>query len=321
MSCRKDAIHRVSNKTALVLSGGLAKGAAHLGIAKALYEKGIKPDIFVGASIGSIIVVLLALYHDPDEVISIYKEFVEEHTFPQMLPLNMFSVRGVFNAKLFIRHLAMHTCIKGLYLKDLNKPVYITATDMNTAEKIVFGPDSNLKITEILEAAISIPVIFKPVQMKVGDRVMALCDGGIRESCPITVAANIEGVKNIIAVDLGYWGNYDKDLSNSNVIDVFVKAFDIVTSYDQLPGAMMDDVFVDKKLKVRIINPYVSDIGPFELKKSAMVIDRAYSLGKMLFRRDNPRIVLPKSNPRIEIFKMGQKSADIIRIIESQLSE
>jgi len=255
------------NKTALVLSGGLAKGAAHLGIAKALYEKGIKPDIYVGSSIGSIIAVLLALLQDPNEVIELYKDFIEKHSFPQLLPLNLFSVKGVFNAKLFIRHLARHMGIKGLYLKDLSKAVYITATDMNTAEQVIFGPDGITPcrggacprpITEILEASVSIPVIFKPVAMKSGGKEMALCDGGIRGSCPITVAARIEGVKNIIAVDLGYWGHYDKDFSQSNVLDVFVKAFDIVTSYDQLPGAMMDDVFVYKMLTKRVATRFVN---------------------------------------------------------------
>ena len=58
----------------LVLGGGGARGFAHLGVAKALHEKGIKPDIISGVSAGAIAGVFLASGMNPDEIFQIMKE-------------------------------------------------------------------------------------------------------------------------------------------------------------------------------------------------------------------------------------------------------
>ena len=61
-------------KIGFVLSGGGARGFAHLGVAKALYEKGIYPDIISGVSSGSIAGVFLADGWDPDDIFDFFKD-------------------------------------------------------------------------------------------------------------------------------------------------------------------------------------------------------------------------------------------------------
>ena len=55
-------------KVALVLSGGTAKGLAHIGVLKVLEEQGIRPDLIIGTSMGSIIGGLYAIGYSADEI-------------------------------------------------------------------------------------------------------------------------------------------------------------------------------------------------------------------------------------------------------------
>ena len=59
-----------AQKVGLVLSGGGAKGAAHIGVIKALEENGIPIDYITGTSIGSIIGSLYAMGYSPEEMLA-----------------------------------------------------------------------------------------------------------------------------------------------------------------------------------------------------------------------------------------------------------
>ena len=58
-------------KTGIALSGGAARGIAHIGILKALNELGVKPYVISGASAGAIIGAYYAAGHEPDEILKI----------------------------------------------------------------------------------------------------------------------------------------------------------------------------------------------------------------------------------------------------------
>ncbi|MCX5749250.1 MAG: patatin-like phospholipase family protein [Candidatus Saganbacteria bacterium] len=286
------------NKLALVLSGGFVKGAAHISIAEEMYKRGYKPDIFVGTSIGAIFSVLLGLYDDPKTVKEISLKFVKKHIWPQLLSFDLFSKAGLIDSKETVKLIAKEAGLTGKTFNDLKKPVYITATDLNSGKQIVFSPstprycsslgtskESNMLISEALEASISFPVIFKPKKVKVGNKVMALADGGIRENCPISVAARIAGVKRIIACDLGYCGQVKGDFNKKNIMDVFMQCLDLTTSFSQINRYINDDIFLKKKIAVRIINPGIFDVHPFDFKEIPAIMDRAAKTAGFIFSR------------------------------------
>ncbi|MCX5748699.1 MAG: patatin-like phospholipase family protein [Candidatus Saganbacteria bacterium] len=278
----------MKNNLALVLSGGFVKGAAHISIAEEMYKKGYVPDIFVGTSIGAVFAVMLGLYDEPKTVKEISLKFIKKHIWPQMLAFDLFSHAGLLESKETIDLIAKEAGFTGMTFRDLKKPVYITATDLNSGKQVIFGSrqsTDDCRLTEALEASISFPVIFKPKKIKIGNKVMALADGGIRENCPISVAARIAGVKRIIACDLGYCGQVKGDFNKKNIMDVFMQCLDLTTSFSQINRYINDDIFLKKKIAVRIINPGIFDVHPFDFKEIPAIMDRATKTARFIFSK------------------------------------
>ncbi|MFA5105131.1 MAG: patatin-like phospholipase family protein [Candidatus Margulisiibacteriota bacterium] len=276
-----------SDKLALVLSGGFIKGVAHIPIAEEMYKRGYMSDVFVGTSVGAVFAVLLGLYDDPQKVKKITLDFINSHIWPQLLAIDIFSKAGLFESSEAVRHISKTAGFDGKTFADLKKPVYITATDLNTGKLFVFGKDKKMLLSEALEASISFPVIFKPKKMRLNGKLAALADGGIRENCPISVAANIPGVKRIIACDLGYCGQIKGDFNKKNAIDVFMQCLELTTSFSQINRYIYDDIFIRNKIVVRIINPGIFDILPFDFRQYSSVIKRASKTAKNIFGRFN----------------------------------
>jgi predicted acylesterase/phospholipase RssA len=150
------------------------------------------------------------------------------------------------------------------------------------------GEGPGVRLTEALEAAISFPVIFKPKKLKIGGKVMALADGGIRENCPISVAAKIPGVKRIIACDLGYCGQLKGDFNKKSAVEVFMQCLELTTSFSQINRYINDDIFLRKNISVRIVNPGIFDVFPFDLKEIPSVMKRACRSSTYAEKRQTP---------------------------------
>lgn len=312
-----------NDKLALVLSGGFVKGAAHICIAEQMYKRGYVPDVFVGTSIGAVFAILLALYDDPKTVRKISLKFAKKHIWPRLLSFDPFSKAGLLESKAVVELIAKEAGFEDKTFDDLKKPAYITATDLNSGKLIVFGPSDRLTarpdksglqltanilqpgavsrserseravgpkgraltLSEALEASISFPVIFKPKKMKIGDKTLALADGGIRENCPISVAAKIPGVRRIIACDLGYCGQTKGDFNKKNIVDVFMQCLELTTSFSQINRYINDDIFLEKKISVRIINPGIFDVYPFDFKEIPSIMGRAERTAQFIFSK------------------------------------
>ncbi|RMG83523.1 MAG: patatin [Bacteroidetes bacterium] len=158
-------------KTGIVLSGGGARGVAHLGFLKALAEWGIKPDYLAGVSAGSIVAALIANDYSPDEVLKILKT----HT---ILRYFRFSFRrgGILSMndtkKLLTKYLHKKT------FEELSIPTYIIATNIENGEETCFYRGD--KLIDAVIASSSIPFIFQPYEI---DDTFYL-DGGIVNNFP-----------------------------------------------------------------------------------------------------------------------------------------
>jgi predicted acylesterase/phospholipase RssA len=347
------------NKLALVLSCGVALGAAHLGVLKSLFKQGIKPDIYIGSSMGALVAAMMAVYDDIDYVTDRYLDFVRRHNildllaFPVLTGKHISSTGGVISGERLMRVIEKESGIAGMKLSDTKKPLYITATDLNSGHEIVFGYPQKLKlktspefknyyqpifylkdipIIKALRASMGVPVIFKPYPMRMGRQKMALVDGGVRDSCPYRLAAHLPGVKNILASDLGYAGLKKADYFHKDIVSVFFQFIDISTTISQLGQASRDNAFSGRGApSVRIINPGIYSVYPFAIKRSKSIILSAYHTMQHIFKNFAKQDKLDKAkfwgrwgekeaksvdHKRLKVEKLGTVKSNIFSITD-----
>jgi NTE family protein len=158
---------------ALVLSGGGARGFAHLGALQYLYEIGFKPDAIAGCSIGAIIGVLLADGKTPNEIYSLFagKGFYNyiklNPTFTGLLKLDGLS-------KILKKNLIATN------FEDLKINFFCNATDLSDGEEKVFNSGNLL---EAVLASSNIPLLF-PAYFLDGKY---YADGGLVDNFPVKI--------------------------------------------------------------------------------------------------------------------------------------
>ncbi|MDH6342801.1 NTE family protein [Parabacteroides sp. PFB2-12] len=201
-----------AQRVGLVMSGGGAKGAAHIGVIKALEENDIPIDYVTGTSIGSIIGSLYAMGYSPDEMLELLlsKEFsywqsglVEEeysYYFREPYPTPEFGHFSIdFSDSLqikpsfltptsLINPIQMNQAFMGLFAQATAKaawnfdnlfvPFRCVASDIYAKKAIVFR---NGDLGDAVRASMSFPFVFQPIWKDS----IPLYDGGIYDNFPI----------------------------------------------------------------------------------------------------------------------------------------
>ncbi|MCP2044522.1 patatin-like phospholipase family protein [Pontibacter sp. HSC-36F09] len=159
-------------KIGLALSGGAARGIAHLGVLKAFDELGIKPAILSGVSSGAIVAVFYAAGYKPDDILRLIKELriyrIMRLAIGQVGILHLDAVE-----KLYFRYLGEQASFE-----DLSIPVIIGATDMHAGVTVNF---SSGELIKPLIASSAVPILYRPVHFQG----MLLNDGGLLDNLPI----------------------------------------------------------------------------------------------------------------------------------------
>ena len=173
---------------ALVLGGGGAWGAAHIGVLEVLEEENIPVDMIVGTSAGA---VAGAFYLDGYTTDELSKE-LEDLPFLEVLRPSLGGI-GIFGTDPLEEF--FQTRLDAERIEDLGATLAVTATDINTGESLYFdeGP-----LPLLLTASMAIPVVFDPVEYD--GRLLA--DGGIVDNVPVA-AARALGARTLIVVNVG----------------------------------------------------------------------------------------------------------------------
>ncbi len=203
-------------KLGLVLSGGGARGIAHIGVLKVLEENGIMPCCISGASMGAIIGGIYASGVTVNEMENFVNEFVFGNVLDKKYPLYKLQIFERTNSK-FMKYFSIGLSLNALakrkaldsgrkiqyVLKELthNKtfsetriPFQCTAVDLLSGKSVALK-EGNLALA--LRASMSIPLVFEPV--KYGD--MLLVDGGVISNAPVNLARKM-GADVVVAVDV-----------------------------------------------------------------------------------------------------------------------
>lgn len=176
-------------RVALVLGSGGVKGMAHVGVLEELERAGVKFDLIVGCSAGSL---AGALYCD-NPCASHLKSSVAQMRTSNILDINIWTCRyGLSQGAYMDRFLKKNLTSQSF--SELKIPLIIVATDILSGELVPIGAGD---LNTAVRASCSIPFVFAPVICH--DRV--LVDGGVINPVPVCVAADL-GAEIIIAVDL-----------------------------------------------------------------------------------------------------------------------
>jgi NTE family protein len=182
----------------LVLSGGGAKSAAHIGAALALAEAGLTPVRYLATSMGAVIAVALAARVDPQALLERLAELGRVGVVKD--PLAYMS--GLF-ARSLLRPRPFRQAIERLVpvrqFADLAVPVTVTVTHLDTGDLLLFGDGGeDAPLVDVLCATCALPVYYPPVHL--GGRRCG--DGGLRGPLPLEVAGRFAR-ETVVAVDVG----------------------------------------------------------------------------------------------------------------------
>lgn len=150
-----------------VLSGGGARGAAHLGVLRALNEADIRPNAISGTSAGALVGAFIADGRTPQEVMALVLDNVRRSRLIRRPALASTRIET------FLRSHLRHE-----RFEDLPIPLYIAATDLEKGGQHIF--DSG-ELVPALMASCAIPVIFPPVLVNG----IYYVDGGVSNNLPV----------------------------------------------------------------------------------------------------------------------------------------
>lgn len=232
-------------KIGLCLSGGGVKGAAHIGVIKALEEENIKIDYISGTSSGSIVAALYACGYSSDEMLDIFKKYAKKIKyidFKNVLKLiggiiikREIIIDGLTEGKA-ITKIMCEACSKKniVKLSDISMPILIPSVDLHTGELYFFVSKlnrrgfsdniiytNNIDVADAVRASCSYPGVFTPCRYEG----VELIDGGIRENTPWRELKKM-GADTIISV---IFEKREKEKCCRNVIEVVENSLNIMS--------------------------------------------------------------------------------------------
>ena len=316
----KNDKNRNDLKVALVLSGGGAKGYAHLGVLRVLEKENIKIDYIAGTSIGALVGTLYSIGYSVDEIEKVLdnlniESFLESGSDLTGLDLDKKETLKKYSFYINFDNELNYSLPKGLreteelYLvvKNLLKkyeniknfdnfpiPLRVVATNLNTGETKSFSEGD---IAKILTASMAIPTIFEPVEVNGALYV----DGLVSRNLPVEEAYDM-GADLVIASDVGT-PVVKKD--NYNILSVLNQMIAIQSSY----------ITKDSKEKATIlISPDIKNISATDTTKRKDLIDlgEVATQGQIAKLREFPKN--SSSNKRINVQKEKRDSFVINKI-------
>jgi NTE family protein len=184
---------------AVVLGGGGAKAAAHLGAAMALRAAGIVPVHWVGTSLGSVVAAAMAGGADPGELLA---EFSAVRNSDVLRREWLALARGIWAPAIFRSDTfrgTLERLITPRSFAELDTACTVTAVERDTGRLVMFGAGGeDAPLLDVLAASCALPPWFRPVM--VNGR--AFVDGGIRAPLPLPAAEHID-CDVVLAIDVG----------------------------------------------------------------------------------------------------------------------
>ena len=272
-------------KFGLCLSGGGIKGAAHVGVIKALEESNVKIDMISGASSGSIVATLYAAGYNADEIYKFFKKYAKDIRYVDLKNIfkliyglifkNEIAITGLTAGKKLEEYVKKMCMKKGIAnIRDINFPLYISSVDLKNGSTYIFTNTkcmsrndlvliNDIDIAKAVRASCSYPGVFEPVKWDNTE----LIDGGIRENVPWKVMKNC-GADKVMTVVFKGKGKKNCCKNLINVLDCSL-------------GYLNNELF---KYEINgcdeVLSIETGDIGLLDSDKVDELYEEGYRLGK-----------------------------------------
>lgn len=243
----------------LVLSGGGARGAAHIGVIKALEELGIQFTHVSGTSAGSIVGALYAHGHSPKAILEIVNRVtIYNSVRPAWAWAGLLRMDGL--RELLLKHLPKD-------FSELKRPLVVAATEITKGEVTYF--DKGELVPAIL-ASCSIPAIFSPMQLNGALYV----DGGLLDNLPA------KPLRNQCDFVVGSHCNLvSQSFDPSNLKVVIERSLLIALGANTSVSKNMCDVVIEP--------PGLDKFSSFDIGKAKEIFDLGYKFTKENFGKTN----------------------------------
>ncbi|UVL20667.1 patatin-like phospholipase family protein [Pseudomonas sp. B21-044] len=314
-------------KIGLVLSGGAARGLAHIGVLKALEEQGVRIDAIAGTSMGAVVGGLYASGYSIAELEKLATTLDWQQALSDAPPRKDVPFRRKQDDRDFLvkqklsfrddgslglplgviqgQNLALLLESKLAHaadVRDFDKlpiPFRAVATDITSGEKVIFRRGH---LPQVIRASMSIPAVFAPVELDG----RLLVDGGMTDNIPVDVVREM-GVDLAIVVDIGTPLRNRKQLAT--VVDVLNQSITLMTrrnSEEQLASLRREDI---------LVQPPLSAFGVTDFGRAQDMIDAGYRATRAL----DPRLAAlrrPEGDNNLAVARSPKQRTPIITAIK-----
>jgi len=264
----------------IALSGGGAKGAAHVGVLLALAEENLFPTSIAGTSSGSIVAGLYSVGIKPLEMKKIIHNLSKNGTdlldpnYKEILNagISLFTSKEIYLSGLMKGNKLekfINSYTKNKNTTDIKMPIIIPTVDLNSGKTVVFTNikknlpklnkviwEKDIKLSKAIRASSSVPGIFEPIFI----RKYCLVDGGLTDVLPVDLLIEA-GEKNVIAVDISE--EYEKP-DNTNLLETMMHSFYIMRD------RMQESKKQNQKLTIKPILPDSAGLLTFKTMPKCM---------------------------------------------------
>jgi len=269
-------------KLGLALSGGGAKGLAHIGVLKVMEESGLKPDYITGVSMGSIVGGMYAMGYSPDSIARMFSTydwgpamsdrisenkiiFLEKRHFHNSLislPITRTSIKipsGLISGQMIESGLN-HYFWPAASITDFSElpiPFLCLATDVVTGQRVVFRSGY---LPDAIRASIAIPTVFTPVRTDTA----VLVDGGVIRNYAVSELREM-GADIVIGIYVSFRGYKVKDLESAYGIVKQIGLFTSLADYED-----------QKRLTDIMIEPDLAGVSTMSFNNVDSIIEKGY---------------------------------------------
>ncbi|MES2854050.1 MAG: patatin-like phospholipase family protein [Bacteroidota bacterium] len=311
-------------KIGLVLSGGGAKGFAHIGVLKVLEEAGVKIDYIGGTSMGAVIGGLYASGYNASQIDSIFqatnfnellndfiprssKNFYEKRNdelYALVLPFNKLKIgipealsKGMYNYNLLSR-----ITRNVRHIRDFNKlpiPFLCIGTNIETGEQVLLNKGN---LAQAMIASSAFPSLFSPVEIDG----KLLVDGGVINNYPIEEVRKL-GAEIIIGVDV------QDDLLDRNQLKDATRILVQITNLQSIERMKKNVKQTDVYIK-----PDIKNYGVVSFDKGKEIIRKGEEATFSVYEKI--KLLVDDSNPyRKPNLKLASDSLQIVDINSNEL--
>ncbi len=280
----------------LVLSGGGLKGLTHIGVLRALEERGLTPGAVVGCSIGALIGAAwasgLPVPEMEDRALALVRKDVFRIAHLDMALKRMLSP-AIYRAEPLNQ--LIRSVVGEIRFRDLDRKLVVNTVDLNTGQQVLWGLPGldHARVADAVFASCALPGILPPREVE--GRICV--DGAVVENLPVRAALALSP-DPILAVDVAGTRVERQAVERKGFVTVYSRGLEIVMQ--SLATAYLRDWTLPPVILVR---PAVSRVSMFSFTRTPFLIAEGYrALGEALDRLpDDFGTLAPGVHPQREV--------------------